>query len=105
YQGNGGDLMAGLPLQSLFAAHDEPHHQPLRLSTVVHAPVERVTDVLAENEDLTQLLDNDWLSLTVVDPTQDHRAVHYEEELEWTPVSERVEARPATATTPAAADD
>ena len=104
YQGNGGDLMAGLPLQSLMAADDEPHHQPLRLSTVVHAPVERVTDILADRGELTELLDNDWLSLTVVDPTRDHRAFHYEASLEWTPLSERTETSPGMST-PAVADD
>jgi uncharacterized protein YbcC (UPF0753/DUF2309 family) len=105
YQGNGGDLMAGLPLQSLLIADDEPYHQPLRLSTVVHAPVERVTDILADHEELTEILDNNWLSLTVVDPTQDHRAFHYEEELEWLPVSEQTDEHPGMANTPAVADD
>jgi uncharacterized protein YbcC (UPF0753/DUF2309 family) len=104
YQGNGGDLMTGLPLQSLSSAADEPYHQPLRLSTVIHAPVERVTDVLADHPDVAGLLDNDWLSLTVVDPTQDHRAFHYEEDLEWTPLS-RSTAALEPATTPPAADD
>ncbi|MFP4218836.1 MAG: DUF2309 domain-containing protein [Salinarchaeum sp.] len=85
YQGNGGDLMAGLPLQSLFRTDDELYHQPLRLSTIVHAPVDRVTDVLAANEKLVTLLDNDWLSLTVIDPEQDHQAFHYDEALAWHP--------------------
>ncbi|WP_435064944.1 DUF2309 domain-containing protein [Halobaculum sp. EA56] len=105
YQGNGGDLMTGLPLQSLMAADDDPYHQPLRLSTVVHAPVDRVADVLADHEEVTELLDNDWLSLTVVDPTRDHRAFHYEEELEWAPGYERAEAGPETPNAPAVADD
>jgi len=83
YQGNGGDLTTGLPLQSLTSGDDDPYHQPLRLSTVVHAPVERVTAVLADNDHLAELLDNGWLSLTVVDPEQDHRAVHYDGDLEW----------------------
>ena len=107
YQGNGGDLMTGLPLQSLMAADDEPHHQPLRLSTVVHAPVERVTDVLADHDELTTLLDNDWLSLTVVDPTRDHRAFRYDEALEWLPPVEQPEAdaHPETPNMQAATDD
>jgi len=107
YQGNGGDLMTGLPLQSVMAAADEPYHQPLRLSTVVHAPVDRVTEILADNEAVAGLLDNDWLSLTVVDPTRDHRAFQYDEELEWTPLaeSERAEPPAETPTAPAAADD
>jgi uncharacterized protein YbcC (UPF0753/DUF2309 family) len=97
--------MTGLPLQSLMAADDEPHHQPLRLSTVVHAPVERVTSVLTDHTELTELLDNDWLSLTVVDPTQGHRAFHYEEGLEWVSVSEQTEAHSEMPTAPAVADD
>ncbi|GCF15838.1 UPF0753 protein [Haloarcula mannanilytica] len=105
YQGNGGDLMTGLPLQSLMAADDEPYHQPLRLSTVIHAPVERVTEVLAANEELAELLDNNWLSLTVVDPTQDHSAFQYERDLEWSPMSELAEANTVSPTAPAVADD
>jgi uncharacterized protein YbcC (UPF0753/DUF2309 family) len=105
YQGNGGDLMTGLPLQSLVTADDEPYHQPLRLSTVVHAPVERVTDILADHRELTEILDNDWLSLTVVDPTQDHRAFHYEEYPEWMPLSAQNEAHPEIPNAPAVADD
>ncbi|SFG02521.1 hypothetical protein SAMN04488063_1169 [Halopelagius inordinatus] len=105
HQGNGGDLMTGLPLQSLMVDDDEPYHQPLRLSTVVHAPVQRVTGVLADHEELTTLLDNDWLSLTVVDPTQDHRAFHYEDGLEWTPTSVRPGVRPEATSVPTVADD
>ncbi|MFC5368816.1 DUF2309 domain-containing protein [Salinirubrum litoreum] len=108
YQGNGGDLMAGLPLQSLMAADETPYHQPLRLSTVVHAPVDRVTAVLSAHENLVQLLDNDWLSLTVVDPTQDHRAFEYDEALAWTPVADSPEVTPQspeTANAPTVADD
>ncbi|MEF8784899.1 MAG: DUF2309 domain-containing protein [Haloarculaceae archaeon] len=105
YQGNGGDLMTGLPLQSLMAADDEPYHQPLRLSTVIHAPVERVNAILADHEELAELLDNNWLSVAVVDPTQDHRAFCYESDLEWTPTSVRPETNPPEETAPAVADD
>jgi uncharacterized protein YbcC (UPF0753/DUF2309 family) len=103
YQGNGGDLMTGLPSQSLMSADDEPYHQPLRLSTVVHAPVDRVTEVLSNNADLASLLDNNWLSLTVVDPQQDHRAFHYEGDLNWRPVG--VPNSPELTSTASAADD
>jgi uncharacterized protein YbcC (UPF0753/DUF2309 family) len=104
YQGNGGDLMGGLPLQSLKAADDDPYHQPLRLSTVIHAPVERITDILSEHDGIAQLLDNGWLHLTAVDPTQDHRAFHYDGDLTWTPVGE-TDALAETAVAYAAADD
>jgi len=104
YQGNGGDLMAGLPLQSLTSADDELYHQPLRLSTVVHAPVERVTAILTEHEELTELLDNGWLSLTVVDP-RDHRAFQYAGDLDWTPVADEPATSPEPATPPSPVDD
>ena len=86
YQGNGGDLMTGLPLQSLFSADDDPYHQPLRLSTVVYAPVECVTDILRAHPELTELLDNGWLSLTVIEPQED-RAFHYDGDLTWEPAT------------------
>jgi len=97
--------MTGLPLQSLMAADGEAHHQPLRLSTVVHAPVERVEGVLSDHAEVAELLNNDWLSLTVVDPTQDHRAFHYQEDFEWTPVATQTDPLPEEQGVPAAADD
>ncbi|RLM56771.1 DUF2309 domain-containing protein [Halobellus sp. Atlit-31R] len=108
YQGNGGDILGGLPLQSLMSGADEPYHQPLRLSTVLHAPVDRVTDVLTDHEKLVELLDNGWLSLTVVDPTQGHRAFNYAGELEWTGATETAtaaEAAPTAAPEASVADD
>jgi uncharacterized protein YbcC (UPF0753/DUF2309 family) len=95
YQGNGGDLMTGLPIESLMSAHGEPYHQPLRLSTVIQAPVDRVEAVRSELENVAQLLDNDWLTLTVVDPTRDHRAFLYDGDLEWTPHPTATEEAPA----------
>jgi uncharacterized protein YbcC (UPF0753/DUF2309 family) len=105
YQGNAGDLMTGLPSQSVMRADDDPYHQPLRLSTVVHAPVDRVTDVLDAHPAVATLLDNGWLSLTVVDPTQNHRAFRYDRDLTWTPLPETDAAEPAVTTPPTAADD
>jgi len=105
YQGNGGDLMTGLPLQSLMTTDDKLYHQPLRLSTVVQAPVERVTDILTEHTELIQMLDNNWLSLTVVDPTQDHYAFHYQESLEWIPVTEQIKVPPEIPNAQTVADD
>lgn len=85
FQGNGGDLMTGLPLQSLYAEADQPHHQPLRLTALIHAPLEQVTEILRQHEQLVQLLDNGWIQLTVIDPEQDNAPVHYQEDLEWEP--------------------
>ncbi|MDZ7689302.1 MAG: DUF2309 domain-containing protein [Halobacteriales archaeon] len=68
FQGNGGDAMTGLPFESLYAAHDLPYHQPLRLSVFVYAPADRVERILDENDDIARLFDNGWLYLTVVEP-------------------------------------
>ena len=77
FQGNGGDVMTGLPLESLDAAADEPHHQPVRLSVVINAPTDRVRKVLEENENLKTLVENGWLHLSVVDPEQENDVFHY----------------------------
>ena len=79
FQGNGGDLMTGLPLQSLEAADDEPYHQPVRLSVVIYAPSDRVRGILEANESLRKLVENGWLHLSVVDPEQGNRVVSYAE--------------------------
>jgi uncharacterized protein YbcC (UPF0753/DUF2309 family) len=100
YQGNGGDLMSGLPSQSLMSADDEPYHQPIRLSTVIHAPVERVTDILSAHDEIADLLDNNWLSLTVVDPQREHRAFRYDGGLTWDPAPERAETNSMTSSAP-----
>jgi uncharacterized protein YbcC (UPF0753/DUF2309 family) len=82
-QGNGGDLMMGLPLQSLYADDQQALHTPIRLSTIIHAPVDTVTDILDRNPELATLLDNNWLSLLVIDPTQDDTTFRYQPGLEW----------------------
>ncbi|WP_459194015.1 DUF2309 domain-containing protein [Halosimplex sp. J119] len=84
-QGNGGDLMTGLPLQSLKVDSERPYHQPLRLTAVIHAPVERVTEILSEHEEVRKLFDNGWLSLAVVAPDRDNEVFHYQGDLEWEP--------------------
>jgi hypothetical protein len=87
-QGNGGDLLTGLPLQSVAAADGVPHHRPLRLSVLVYAPVERVDAVLARHAAVTGLLDDGWLSLTVVDPTQDATPYRYRAGGRWVPADD-----------------
>jgi uncharacterized protein YbcC (UPF0753/DUF2309 family) len=99
-QGNGGDLMMGLPLQSLYDDNRAALHTPIRLSTVIHAPVDTVTDILDRNPDLVGLLDNNWLSLLVIDPTQDDTAFRYQAGLNW----ELLDSTPTTKITVATTD-
>ncbi len=92
YQGNGGDVMTGLPLQSLKVDDEQLYHQPLRLTAVIHAPVDRVEDVLRRHEEVARLIDNGWLRLTVVDPEQDNEPVHYGGDREWDAAPQKVAA-------------
>jgi len=63
-EGNGGDLMTGLPWQ---AVHDGSRfqHEPLRLLVVIEATREAVASVLTKHEGVRQLAENGWLSLVV----------------------------------------
>ena len=82
-QGNGGDLKMGLPLQSLFGSDDAMYHQPLRLTVTIQAPITRVSDILARNNNLKTLLDNEWIYLMVMDPKQNNEIFQYKKSLQW----------------------
>lgn len=87
-QGNGGDLKMGLPLQSLYSSDKNMYHQPLRLSVIVQAPVQRVSEILLRNENLKMLLDNEWIYLMVMDPTKENQILKYSKSMNWVNASE-----------------
>ncbi len=62
FEGNGGDLRIGLPMQSLHDGH-RFRHTPLRLSVFVQAPQGPIDDIIAKHSTVRQLLDNEWLHL------------------------------------------
>jgi uncharacterized protein len=66
FEGNGGDLRIGLPMQSL---HDgeQWRHTPLRLSVFIAAPQAAIDAVIAKHELVKRLLDNRWLHLFRID--------------------------------------
>lgn len=67
-QGNGSDLMSGLPIQSVASADDELYHEPVRLLTVVYAPWQRIEKIISEQEGLRKLFGNGWVSMVCIDP-------------------------------------
>jgi uncharacterized protein YbcC (UPF0753/DUF2309 family) len=81
--GNGSDLKTGLPLQSVKETDEKIYHRPLRLSVFIHAPKNRVLTILQNNENLRSLLDNEWIYLIVVDPTEDNNFYRYQNSLKW----------------------
>ena len=62
FEGNGGDLRIGLPLQSI---HDgeEWVHEPLRLSVYIDAPREAIEQVSGQHTVVRDLINNNWLYL------------------------------------------
>ena len=67
FEGNGGDLRIGLPLQSL---HDGKHwrHTPLRLSVWVEAPPQAIEAILTQHQVVANLVNHQWLHLFSLDP-------------------------------------
>ena len=79
FEGNGGDLRIGLPMQSL---HDGKawQHTPLRLSVFVEAPKAAIDSIMAKHAIVRQLVENQWLHLfqiDVVPGTQKSRVCRY----------------------------
>ena len=66
FEGNGGDLRIGLPLQSL---HDgqQWQHTPLRLSVFIEAPQTAIDSIIAKHAVVRQLVENQWLHLFQID--------------------------------------
>jgi len=62
FEGNGGDLRIGLPMQSL---HDGENfrHTPLRLSVFIQAPQDPIDVIIAKHTTVRHLLDHEWLTV------------------------------------------
>ena len=65
-QGNGGDLQAGLPLQSVHNG-ERWMHEPVRLSVLIEAPRTDIDAVIAKHESVRQLVENGWLHLFAIE--------------------------------------
>jgi len=60
--GHGGDLQLGLPWQSV-ADGNRLIHEPMRLLTLVQAPLERIDMLIERNTVLQELFGNGWVAL------------------------------------------
>jgi uncharacterized protein YbcC (UPF0753/DUF2309 family) len=61
--GQTGDLKHGLPLQSV-AVGNRDLHEPMRLSVLIQAPLNRIGTIISRNQVLRHLFDNNWITLT-----------------------------------------
>ncbi|MEZ4279879.1 MAG: DUF2309 domain-containing protein [Myxococcota bacterium] len=66
FEGNGGDLRIGLPLQSL---HDGRRwvHTPLRISVFIDAPRPAIDAIIEKHALVRQLIENEWIFLFQID--------------------------------------
>ncbi len=79
-EGNNGRLRPGLPWQAVHDG-DKLMHEPLRLSVMIEAPRDAITDVLERHPQVRALFDNGWLHLfTLKDGKFDGR---YRPGLSW----------------------
>ncbi|WP_158861740.1 DUF2309 domain-containing protein [Leifsonia sp. AG29] len=76
--GHLGDLRSGLPWQSV-AAGSRLLHQPLRLSVLIQAPLDRIGRIVSAEDTLRRLLDGGWITLHARATTGDvwHRYTPY----------------------------
>jgi hypothetical protein len=72
-EGNAGDLMTGLPWQSVHDGH-RLMHEPLRLSVFVAAPLAAIDEVIRASPAVRELVENRWLYLFAMD--DDGRVTH-----------------------------
>jgi uncharacterized protein YbcC (UPF0753/DUF2309 family) len=84
-QGNASDLFAGLPLQSVYESDHRRFHELQRLLAVVYAPKERVKSIFLAQPKLKSLLENQWISLVCIDPTEESIS-QLTDHLEWSPL-------------------
>ena len=79
FSGNGGDLMTGLPWQSIHDGSQYQHH-PLRLLAVIAAPRDSIHAIVGKHQTLTDLVTNGWLQLVAVENQCYYR---YTEQQNW----------------------
>ena len=73
--GNLSDLRTGLPAQTMLRG-DAPYHHPLRLVTVIEAPLTLVESVLGRLYKPRELVHNGWIRLVVLDPETSQAQVY-----------------------------
>jgi hypothetical protein len=75
-EGNGGDLRAGLALQSIHDG-DGLQHEPLRLQVFVEAPKDAIAEILSRHAHVEDLCANGWLHLHAIESSSSNQCYRY----------------------------
>lgn len=92
WEGNGGDLKAGLPWQSIHDGKDWVH-EPLRLSVFLEAEQGPIEEILRRHESVSTLVEHGWIRLLRLEPGGD-RAWHYAGRGHWVEVGDPLSSLP-----------
>ena len=92
--GNLSDLRTGLPAQTVLK-DGEPYHDPLRLLTVIEAPVGHAMRAIDGVVKVRTLVHNGWIRMVIVDP--ETRIAHLFDKGAWH--AERLDAMPVSPAT------
>lgn len=79
FEGNGGDLRIGLPLQSLHDGKDW-RHQPVRLSVYLAAPRHAIAAIVQRHPHIAALINNDWIYVFQWDQNERSISRYYNEQ-------------------------
>ena len=85
--GGGGDLLTGLPWQSLHTGQ-QLQHSPLRLQVLIAAPREMIDRILDRHEVVSNLAGGGWLQLLAIE----HGACYRYKRGEWISMANEAEA-------------
>ena len=78
--GNQSDLRTGLPAQTVLK-DGKPYHEPVRLISVIEAPVEHARQAIDAVASVRNLVNNEWIRMMVLDP--ETSLIHIFEKGEW----------------------
>ncbi len=67
--GSQSDLRMGLPIQTVMRG-DDAYHEPMRLTAIIEAPMERITAIIGQQPLLEKLFNNRWVLLIAREPSE-----------------------------------
>jgi len=69
-----------LPAQTVLS-EGQPYHEPVRLITLIEAPLEHVRSAIERVSVVRRLLNNGWIRLLVFDPQSE--TIHLHDNRQW----------------------